>query len=204
MIRWFKEFSKGLVVSNPIFVLALGLCPALAVTNSLDNAIGMSGAVLFVLLCANSLVSAIRPWVSNIVRIPTFIVIIATFVTIVSITFQAFVPALYESLGIYLPLIVVNCMILGRAEAFASRNRLGLSIADALGMSFGFAGAIVMIAIIREVLGSGALTLFGNTLFALPVLDEQPVLIFLLPAGAFLVIGIALAAFRRWGLIRNE
>ncbi|MFA6612883.1 MAG: Rnf-Nqr domain containing protein, partial [Dehalococcoidales bacterium] len=120
MASWFKEFAKGVIVSNPTFVMALGLCPSLAVTNSLDNALGMSAAVLFVLLCSNILVSFLRTWVANIVRIPTFIVIIATFVTIVSLTFQAYVPALYESLGIYLPLIVVNCIILGRAEAFAS------------------------------------------------------------------------------------
>ncbi len=204
MIKWIKEFSKGLVVSNPIFVLALGLCPALAVTNTLDNAIGMSGAVMFVLLCSNMLVAVIRPWVSGIVRIPTFIVIIATFVTIVSLVFQAYIPALYESLGIYLPLIVVNCMILGRAEAFASRNKLSLSIADALGMSLGFMAAIVLIAVIRETLGTGALTFFGITLFTLPVLDEQPVSLFLLPAGAFLAIGLLLAVFRKWGLIKND
>jgi len=204
MGKWFKEFIKGLVLSNPIFVLALGLCPALAVTNSLDNALGMSAAVIFVLLCSNILVALIRTWVASIVRIPVFIVIIATFVTMVSLTFEAYVPALYESLGIYLPLIVVNCIILGRAEAFASRNRLSLAVADALGMGLGFTLAIVIIAIIRETLGSGSLSLFEHVLFSLPVLEEQPVSLFLLPAGAFLVIGLLLAAFRRVGLIKNE
>lgn len=204
MANWIKEFVKGLVLSNPIFVMALGLCPALAVTNSLDNAIGMGGAVIFVLLCSNVLVSLLRIWVANIVRIPTFIVIIATFVTIISLTFEAYVPALYNSLGIYLPLIVVNCIILGRAEAFASRNRISLAVADALGMGIGFMLAICIIASIREALGTGELALFGNTLFSVPVLSEQPVSLFLLPAGAFLVIGLLLALFRRVGLIKND
>jgi electron transport complex protein RnfE len=204
MASWFKEFAKGVIISNPTFVMALGLCPSLAVTNSLDNALGMSAAVLFVLLCSNILVSFLRTWVANIVRIPTFIVIIATFVTIVSLTFQAYVPALYESLGIYLPLIVVNCIILGRAEAFASKNRISLAVADALGMGAGFMLAVCIIAIIRETLGTGELTVLGNTLFSIPVLNEQPVSMFLLPAGAFLVIGLLLALFRRVGLIKND
>ncbi|MDD4635022.1 MAG: electron transport complex subunit RsxE [Dehalococcoidales bacterium] len=204
MVSWLKEFGKGLVVSNPIFVMALGLCPSLAVTNSLDNAIGMGAAVIFVLLCSNILVSILRTWVAGIVRIPTFIVIIATFVTIISLIFQAYVPALYESLGIYLPLIVVNCIILGRAEAFASKNRLSLAVADALGMGSGFLLAICIIATLRETLGTGKLTIFGNTLFSLPVLSEQPISLFLLPAGAFLVIGLLLALFRRVGLIKND
>jgi len=204
MANWIKEFVKGLVLSNPIFVMALGLCPALAVTNSLDNAIGMSGAVIFVLLCSNVLVSLLRTWVANIVRIPTFIVIIATFVTIISLTFEAYVPALYKSLGIYLPLIVVNCIILGRAEAFASRNRISLAVADALGMGIGFMLATCIISSIRETLGSGELALFGNTLFSIPVLNEHPISLFLLPAGAFLVIGLLLALFRRVGLIKND
>ncbi|MDD5486420.1 MAG: electron transport complex subunit E [Dehalococcoidales bacterium] len=204
MTKWLKELTKGVVVSNPIFVMALGLCPSLAVTNSLDNAVGMGAAVIFVLLCSNILVSILRTWVAGIVRIPTFIVIIATFVTMVSLVFQAYVHTLYESLGIYLPLIVVNCIILGRAEAFASKNNIGMAIADALGMGFGFLLAISMIATIREILGSGSLTLFSNTLFSLPVLSDQPISLFLLPAGAFLVIGLLLAFFRRTGLIKNE
>lgn len=204
MASWLKEFVKGVVLSNPIFVMALGLCPALAVTNSLDNALGMSAAVIFVLLCSNILVSFLRTWVANIVRIPTFIVIIATFVTIVSLTFQAYVPELYESLGIYLPLIVVNCIILGRAEAFASKNRLSLAVADALGMGLGFMMAVCIIATARETLGTGELSVFGNTLFSLPVLSEQPISLFLLPAGAFLVIGLLLGLFRRVGLIKND
>jgi electron transport complex protein RnfE len=204
MTKWLKELTKGVVVSNPIFVMALGLCPSLAVTNSLDNAVGMGAAVIFVLLCSNILVSILRTWVAGIVRIPTFIVIIATFVTMVSLVFQAYVHTLYESLGIYLPLIVVNCIILGRAEAFASKNNIGMAIADALGMGFGFLLAISMIATIREILGSGSLILFSNTLFSLPVLSDQPISLFLLPAGAFLVIGLLLAFIRRTGLIKNE
>ena len=204
MANWLKEFFKGIFTSNPIFVMALGLCPVLAVSNSLDNALGMSVAVIFVLLCSNILVSVLRKWVANIVRIPTFIVIIATFVTIISLVFQAYVPELYKSLGIYLPLIVVNCIILGRAEAFASSNNVSLSIADALGMGLGFSLALCIIATIREILGSGKLVLFSKTLFTIPGFSEQPITIFLLPAGAFLVIGLLLALFRKMGLIKND
>ncbi len=204
MANWLKEFFKGIFTSNPIFVMALGLCPVLAVSNSLDNALGMSVAVIFVLLCSNILVSVLRKWVANIVRIPTFIVIIATFVTIISLVFQAYVPELYKSLGIYLPLIVVNCIILGRAEAFASSHNVSLSIADALGMGLGFSLALCIIATIREILGSGKLVLFSKTLFTIPGFSEQPITIFLLPAGAFLVIGLLLALFRRMGLIKND
>jgi len=131
-------------------------------------------------------------------------VIIATFVTIISLVFQAYVPELYKSLGIYLPLIVVNCIILGRAEAFASSNNVSLSIADALGMGLGFSLALCIIATIREILGSGKLVLFSKTLFTIPGFSEQPITIFLLPAGAFLVIGLLLALFRKMGLIKND
>jgi electron transport complex protein RnfE len=204
MANWLKEFFKGIFTSNPIFVMTLGLCPALAVSNSLDNALGMSVAVIFVLLCSNILISVLRKWVANIVRIPTFIVIIATFVTIISLVFQAYLPELYKSLGIYLPLIVVNCIILGRAEAFASSNNVSLSIADALGMGLGFSLALCIISTIREILGSGKLVLFSKTLFTIPGFSEQPISLFLLPAGAFLVIGLLLALFRRMGLLKND
>jgi len=204
LASFLKEFIKGLVVSNPIFILALGLCPALAISNSLDKALGMSAGVLFVLLGSNTIISAIRNFIPKIMRIPTFIVIIATFVTMVSLVFQAYIPALHESLGIYLPLIVVNCIILGRAEAFASKNPVFLSIADALGISAGFTLALIIISLFREILGTGSLAVAGNSLFTLPVLGEHPLAIFVLPPGAFLVIGLLMALFRRIGWIKNE
>ena len=204
MDKFWKEFAKGIVISNPLFVLALGFCPALAVSTSVDNAIGMSVGVLFVLLGSNLIVSAIRKAVPNIVRIPVFIVIIATFVTVVNLVFHAYVPSLYESLGIYLPLIVVNCIILGRAEAFASKNPVTSSIADALGVSIGFFLALLIISFLREVLGTGGLSLFGNDLFTLPVLGENPMTLFILPPGAFLIMALLLALFRRMGVMKSD
>ncbi len=204
MGKFWKEFAKGIIISNPLFVLALGFCPALAVSTSVDNAIGMSVGVAFVLLGANLIVSAIRKAVPNIVRIPVFIVIIATFVTVVNLVFHAYVPSLYESLGIYLPLIVVNCIILGRAEAFASKNPVTSSIADALGVSIGFFLALLIISFLREVLGTGSLSLFGTKLFTLPVLGDNPMTLFILAPGAFLIMALLLALFRRMGVMKCE
>ena len=204
MGKFLREFAKGIVISNPLFVLALGFCPALAVSTSVDNAIGMSVGVAFVLLGSNLIVSAIRKAVPNIVRIPVFIVIIATFVTVVNLVFHAYVPALYESLGIYLPLIVVNCIILGRAEAFASKNPVTASIADALGVSIGFFLALFIISFLREMLGTGSLSLFGAHLFTLPVLGENPMTLFILPPGAFLIMALLLALFKRTGVIKSD
>jgi len=204
MGKFWKEFAKGIVISNPLFVLALGFCPALAVSTSVDNAIGMSAGVLFVLLGSNLIVSAVRKAVPNIVRIPVFIVIIATFVTVVNLVFHAYVPALYESLGIYLPLIVVNCIILGRAEAFASKNPVTSSIADALGVSIGFFLALLIISLLRETLGTGSLSVFGARLFTLPVLGEDPMTLFILPPGAFLIMALLLALFRKIGVMKCE
>lgn len=198
-----KELVKGIIISNPVFVLALGLCPSLAVSGSLDTALGMSAGVLFVLLGSNIIISLIRNIVPNMVRIPVFIVIIATFVTIIGLLFEAYIPTLYDSLGIYLPLIVVNCIILGRAEAFASTNRILYSIADAFGASIGFMLALVLIALFRQILGTGGLSVFGVELFTLPVLGEHPMLFFVLPPGAFLVIGLLLALFRRLGVLKE-
>ncbi|MFC2026433.1 electron transport complex subunit RsxE [Chloroflexota bacterium] len=198
-----KEFTKGLITSNPIFVLALGLCPALAVTTSLENALGLSAAVTFVLLSSSTIISLIRNYIPSTVRIPTFIIIIATFVTIANMVFQAYVPALHQALGIYLPLIVAYCIILGRAEAFASRNTVTRSIADALGIGIGFTLALVLISSIREILGTGGISIFGNDLFSLPGLGDNPIYIFILPTGAFLVIGLLLALFRWTGVIKN-
>lgn len=204
MSRFRKELSKGLVVSNPIFILFLGLCPALAVSTSVDNALGMTAGVLFVLLGSNIIIATIRKIVPNMVRIPVFIVVISTFVTVVSLVFQAYVPALYAALGIYLPLITVNCIILARAEAFASKNTVFNSIGDAIGMGLGFGLALIIISFFREILGTGSISIFGTHLLTLPVLGEHPMAMLALPPGAFLVIGLLLALFRRMGVVRSE
>lgn len=203
MSRFRKELSKGLVVSNPIFILFLGLCPALAVSTSVDNALGMTAGVLFVLLGSNIIIATIRKIVPNMVRIPVFIVVISTFVTVVSLVFQAYVPALYAALGIYLPLITVNCIILARAEAFASKNTVFNSIGDAIGMGLGFGLALIIISFFREILGTGSISIFGTHLLTLPVLGEHPMAMLALPPGAFLVIGLLLALFRRMGVVRS-
>jgi electron transport complex protein RnfE len=202
--RFWQEFAKGIVVTNPVFVLVLGLCPTLAVSNSLNNALGMSVGVIFVLLGSNIIISLLRKVTPDLVRIPVFIVVIATFVTILSLVFEAYLPPLYESLGIYLPLIVVNCIILGRAEVFASKNSVVLSIADALGVGFGFTIALIIISFFRELLGTGGLEIFGKQLFSIPVLAESPMSIFIMPPGAFIVLGLLLALFRMIGVLKNE
>lgn len=199
-----KNFVKGIIRSNPTFILLLGLCPTLAVSTSLDNAVGMTAAFLFVLLVSNIIISLLRNYVPDRVRIPVFIVIIASLVTIVDLMLQGFVPALSKSLGMYIPLIVVNCIILGRAEAFASKNGVSDSIADALGMGVGFGLAIFVISFIRQLLGTGELDLFGRSLFTIPGLSDNPVSIFMLPMGAFFVIGTLLALFRWMGVSKGE
>jgi len=199
-----KELKKGIIELNPTFVLVLGLCPTLAVSTSVDNAIGMGISATFVLICSNIIISAIRKFVPRLVRIPTFIVIIATFVTIVQIVLQAYLPPLYEALGIYVPLIVVNCIILGRAEAFASKNPVLHSIADGVGIGIGFTVALILISFFREVFGTGRLAIFGYELFKLPVLGGHPLLVFILPPGAFLVIALILGIFRYTGVIKGE
>jgi electron transport complex protein RnfE len=201
---FWREFAKGIIVTNPVFILTLGLCPTLAVTNSVTNALGMSAGVIFVLLCSNIIISSIRKATPGLVRIPVFIVVIATFVTILSLVFEAYLPPLHKSLGIYLPLIVVNCIILGRAEVFASKSPVLFSIADALGIGIGFTVALIMISFTRELLGTGGLEIFGRGLFKLPGLSEHPLTFFISPPGAFLVIGSLLALFRWIGVIKNE
>ena len=204
MDKFRKQFIAGLIVANPIFVLALGLCPTLAVSVTIDNGIVMSGAVIFVIVASGIVISAIRKFVPNMVRMPIFIVIIATFVTIVGLTLEAYLPAFHESLGLFLPLIVVNCIIMGRAEAFASKNPVVNSIADALGAGVGFTLALVTISFFRELFGTGSLSVLGVDLFTLPVLGEQPISLFILPPGAFLVIGLLLALFRWRGVLKSE
>jgi len=186
----FRELTKGFYKENPVFRLALGLCPALAVSTSVQNSLGMGAAATFVLLGSNIVISLLGKIIPAKVRIPCFIVVIASFVTIVELVMGAFLPELAKSLGIFIPLIVVNCVILGRAEAFASKNGLWLSIVDGIGMGLGFTFALVMIGAIRELLGDGKL--FGYMVFG-P--NFQPVLIMILAPGAFITIGLLMGWF---------
>ncbi|MCF7943969.1 MAG: electron transport complex subunit E [Spirochaetia bacterium] len=196
-----KEFTKGIFKENPIFVLLLGLCPALGVSSQVVNAIGMGAGVIFVLLSSNIFVSLLKNFIPEKVRIPSYIVIIASFVTIVEMVMHAYIPALYESLGVFVPLIVVNCIILGRAEAFANKNTLKDSILDALGMGIGFTLGLILIAFVREVLGAGTITLFPigsfDGVISLPVISDSPIRIIGLSTGALLVMGY-LKAFFNW------
>lgn len=185
-----SEFEKGLLAENPVFVQLLGLCPSMAVTNSAINAVAMGAATMFVLVGSSLLVSLVRNRVPKQVRITTFVIIIATFVTMADFTLQALAPEVHKELGAFIALIVVNCLILGRQEAFASRNPPGPSLADAAGMSIGFAGALLLLGGIREILGSGSL--FGFPLFG-P--GFEPWVIMILPPGGFLSMGAYLILF---------
>ena len=180
-------FLNGVITENPTFRLVLGACPTLAVTTSAVNGIGMGAAATFVLIGSNVVVSLLRKFIPNNVRIPAFIVIICTFVTMVQLFMQAYLPSLYDSLGIFIPLIVVNCIILARAEAFASKNPVIASAVDGLGMGVGFTLALTLIGMIRELIGSG-------TLFGLQIMGAgyEPMLIFVLASGGFLTFGILL------------
>lgn len=183
-----QEFTKGIIKENPVLRLILGCCATLAVTTAASNAIGMGAATTFVLVCSNAAISLLRSVIPNKVRIPAFITIIAGFVTIVQLFIKAFSPALDTALGVFLPLIVVNCIILGRAEMFASKNKVLPSIIDGLGMGVGFTAAMLCMGIIRELLGAG-------TVFGLPILSGfmEPIIIFLLPPGGFFVFGMLIA-----------
>ncbi|MGC9471292.1 MAG: electron transport complex subunit RsxE [Bacteroidales bacterium] len=181
MNQW-KNFSKGFIRENAVFVLFLGLCPTLGVTSTAINGLGMGLATTFVLFMSNTVVSLIKSLIPNKVRIPTYIVVIASFVTIVELTMQAYLPTLFEQLGLFIPLIVVNCVILGRAEAFASKNNLLTSAIDGLGMGLGFAFALTLLGAVREILGSGSL-------FGLKFIAGDGILLFILPPGAFLALG---------------
>ncbi len=183
-----KQLTKGLWERNPILVLGIGLCPTLAVTTSVINAIWMTLATTFVLICSNILVSAIKNIVPSHIRIPIFITIIASFVIIVELTLKAFQPDVYKSLGIFIPLIVVNCMILGRAEEFASRNAILPSILDGLGMGLGFGLTLFILALFRETLGANKL--FGYTLIP----GMKPASIMIIAPGAFFTLGLMLWA----------
>ena len=187
-----KEFSKGIIAENPVLRLVLGTCPTLATTTSVESAIGMGLAASIVLICSNIVISALRKVIPDKVRIPAYIVIIASFVTVVQMAVKAFLPALDEQLGVYLPLIVVNCIILGRAEAFANKNPVLASALDGLGMGVGFTAALFVMGAVREVLGAG--TFLG---MSVPFLSENPMLIFILPPGGFFVYGILMAVVNR-------
>ncbi|WP_319480359.1 electron transport complex subunit E [uncultured Draconibacterium sp.] len=190
MNQW-KNFSKGFLKENPVFVLLLGMCPTLGVTSSAINGLGMGLATTFVLLMSNIVVSLVKNAIPEKVRIPSFIVIIAAFVTVVQLLMQAFVPALYKSLGLFIPLIVVNCIVLGRAEAFASKNNVGSSAIDGLGIGLGFTFALVLLGSIREILGSGKL--FNITIYP----ENYVTLVFVLAPGAFIVLGYLIALINR-------
>lgn len=185
MGKYFKEFSKGILKENPVFRLCLGTCPTLAISTTLSGSIGMGLAATLVLICSNTVISLLRKVIPDKIRIPAYITVIAGFVTIVQMLVQAFLPALNSTLGIYLPLIVVNCIILGRAEAFAGKNPVLLSALDGLGMGIGFTVSISLMGFIRELLGSG--TVLGHTV------GNPPMLIFVMAPGGFFVFGMMVA-----------
>ena len=185
-----REFTKGFVSENPVFRLALGLCPVLAVTTSLKNGVGMGLAATFVLVGSNVIVSLIRKGIPARIRIPCYIVVIASFVTVVDLVMAGYTPELHKNLGIFIPLIVVNCIILGRAEAFASKNGVGRSLIDGLGMGLGFTFALIVIASVREIIGTGKiwdLVLLGES--------YNPVLMAILSPGAFITLGLLIGLF---------
>ena len=194
-----KELTKGFIIENPVLRLVLGTCPTLATTTSVSSAIGMGVSASIVLICSNIVISALRKVIPQKVRIPAYIVIIASFVTMVQMLVKAFVPVLNDQLGVYLPLIVVNCIILGRAEAFASKNGVLASAVDGLGMGIGFTGALFLMGLIRETLGSGTFlsnisSINGGNGLSIPFLSENPMLIFVLAPGGFFVFGMLVAA----------
>lgn len=187
-----RVFRAGLSIENPLTILMIGLCATLAVSSQVQGSLFMGLAVIFVLVMSNVLISTFRRFIPNQVRIPIFIVIIASFVTIVDLFMKAFLPPIYAILGIWIPLIVVNCIILGRAEAFAYSNPVWLAVADGLGMGIGFSIVITTLAFIREFFGTGRLVFFGKTLLAMPVGYEPPGMLMLFP-GAFIVFGFMVA-----------
>ncbi|MDY0152915.1 MAG: electron transport complex subunit E, partial [Candidatus Cloacimonas sp.] len=183
-----SELTKGIIKENPIFVIVLGMCPTLATSTSVENALGMGFAATFVLVCSNIFISLIKNITPDKIRIPVYVVVIASFVSIVDMSMAAYVPALHKSLGIFIPLIVVNCIILGRAEAFANKNSVLNSIADGIGMGAGFTLALTVVATFREILGNGTWLNFK----VMPTTYE-PMLITLLAPGAFITLGLLMA-----------
>ncbi|MBR1778983.1 MAG: electron transport complex subunit E [Clostridia bacterium] len=195
-----KELTKGILKENPVLSLALGTCPTLAITMTAKNAIGMGIAATLVLVCSNAAVSLLKRFIPNEIRIPCYITIIAGFVSIVQMLAKAFSPVINKSLGIYLPLIVVNCIILGRAEMFARKNKFIPSVLDGLGMGIGFTVALLSMGIIREFLGNG-------TFFSIPVFEAgflEPIIIFILPPGGFFVFGILIALSNKLSGLKKD
>lgn len=189
-MKFFKTLYKSAVLENPTFVLLLGMCPTLGTTSSALNGMMMGLATMAVLICSNAVISAIKSIVPDKVRIPVFIVVIATFVTLLQMFMQAYTPELNDSLGLFIPLIVVNCIVLGRAEAFASRNGVVLSVADGLGAGLGFTVALTILGACREFLGAG--TVFGASVYP----EDFGALLFILAPGAFIMLGFLIAIYR--------
>ena len=187
-----QNFLKGIIKDNPVLVMLLGMCPTLGVTSSAFNGLGMGVATLFVLLMSNIVVSLVKSQIPSKVRIPAFIIIIASFVTIVEMVLEAYIPFLFEQLGIFIPLIVVNCLILGRAEAFASKNNLLSSVIDALGMGIGFTVALTFLGVTREILGSGSI--FD---FRFVSENANTIILFILPPGAFIALAYLTVLFNK-------
>lgn len=187
-----KIIKNGLIDENPTLVQIIGMCPTLAVTTSAINGLGMGLSTAAVLICSNVAISMMRKFIPSKIRIPAFVVVIATFVTMIGLLLKAYIPALDKALGLYIPLIVVNCLILARAESFASKNNPVNSAADGLGMGLGFSLSLTVLGAIREILGNGSL--FGFILFGA---SFQPALLFILPPGAFLTLGFLLAGFNK-------
>lgn len=188
----FKVLMNGIIKENPTFVLLLGMCPTLGTTSSAINGMGMGLATMFVLICSNVVISAIKKLVPDMVRIPAYVVVIASFVTMLQMLMQAYVPDLYAKLGLFIPLIVVNCILLGRAEAFASKNNPVASFFDGLGIGLGFTIALTLLGAVRELLGTGKV--FDMTLFP----EEYGMLVFVLAPGAFIVLGFLIAIVNRF------
>ncbi len=199
MSRLWKDFTRGIQEEHPIFRLVLGMCPTLAVTTSAVNGLGMGLATTAVMVMSNLLVSILRNLIPDKIRIPCYIVIIASFVTIVDLSMAAYFPPLHDALGIFVPLIVVNCLILGRAESFASRNPITNSLADGLGMGVGFTWGLATLGAIREILGFG-------TFFGLEIMGAafNPALLMILPPGAFLSLGLLLGLFNWWDARKDQ
>jgi len=197
MAKNMNTLTNGILKENPVLVLLLGMCPALATTTSAINGCGMGIATTFVLICSNVVISLLKNVIPDKVRIPAFIVIIASFVTVVEMTMKAYTPALYESLGLFIPLIVVNCIVLGRAEAFASKNSPIASIFDGIGMGLGFTLALTMLGSIREFLGTGKI--FDIAIFP----EDYGLLIFALAPGAFIVLGFLIVIVNKLKTSKN-
>ncbi len=191
--------KNGLFNENPTFRLVLGMCPTLAITTSISNGIGMGLAATFVLVGSNVVISLLRNFIPDKVRIPAYVVVIAAFVTIVELLLKAYLPALNDSLGLFIPLIVVNCIILGRAEAFAGKNSVGASLLDGVGMGLGFTGALLIVSFFREIIGNGTLLnykLFGD--------NFKPMLMMIQPPGGFITLGLLLGAINKISMVKSK